>query len=58
MQLLGAIRTVTKANIIGADVNELAPMPVSYTHLDVYKRQILSADMASEVRQLLGQKRR
>ena len=26
LQLLGAIRTVTKANIIGADVNELAPM--------------------------------
>ena len=38
--------------------------PVSYTHLDVYKRQlrqyriILSADTASEVRQLLSQKRR
>ena len=36
---------------------------VSYTHLDVYKRQrqyriILSADTASEVRQLLSQKRR
>ncbi len=26
LQRLGAIRTVTKANIIGADVNELAPM--------------------------------
>ena len=26
LQLLGAIRTVTKANIVGADVNELAPM--------------------------------
>ena len=26
LQLLDAIRTVTKANIIGADVNELAPM--------------------------------
>ena len=26
LQLLGAIRTVAKANIIGADVNELAPM--------------------------------
>lgn len=26
LQLLGAIRTVTKANIIGSDVNELAPM--------------------------------
>ena len=26
LQLLGAIRTVTKANIIGADLNELAPM--------------------------------
>ena len=25
MQLLDAIRTVTKANIIGADLNELAP---------------------------------
>ena len=35
LQLLQAIRTVTKANIVGADVNELAPMldPVSYTHL-------------------------
>ena len=26
MQLLDAIRTVAKANIIGADLNELAPM--------------------------------
>lgn len=26
LQLLGAIRTVTKANIVGADLNELAPM--------------------------------
>ena len=26
LQLLQAIRTVTKANIVGADVNELAPM--------------------------------
>ena len=25
LQLLDAIRTVTKANIIGADLNELAP---------------------------------
>ena len=26
MELLNAIRTVTKANIAGADINELAPM--------------------------------
>ena len=26
LQLLDAIRTVAKANIIGADLNELAPM--------------------------------
>ena len=26
MQLLDAIRTVSKANIVGADLNELAPM--------------------------------
>ena len=43
LELLEAIRTVAQANVVGADVNELAPMldasgvstatAVSYTHL-------------------------
>ena len=31
-------------------VNELGILPVSYTHLDVYKRQILSTSIRADAR--------
>ena len=49
---IGKVTIGTDLNREGSDVCDLlhSIIPVSYTHLDVYKRQILACGLASRLR--------